>query len=898
MGKSIARRARLNIMQQNPLSIALTHSDWLRRTLAADPALEARLIAELERPFTRADMAVMLAACPLDSEDAVKHALRKLRQAVLARLIARDLSGRATLDEVMATISGLAIFSVDAALRALKPLLARYGEPVGEETGSIQELTVIGMGKLGGDELNVSSDIDLIFVYPEAGETNGERSISNQEYFTLLGKKLIAAINEPTADGFVFRVDMRLRPYGDAGPLVMNLNALEGYLITQGREWERYAWIKARVLTGDAASVYDLARPFVYRKYLDYNAYAAMRDLYQQIQQEVARRDLADNIKLGPGGIREAEFIAQVFQLIRGGREKSLQVRSTREAYRRLAELKLLEQDAVDELLAAYAFLRNLEHRIQYLDDQQTQTLPDKPELQARIAASMGFADWNSFLARLNRVRATVHRHFEQVFFLPTEDHAEHPLLGLWQTIDTPEAAGKLAGLGYHAADETARQLATVRHSQRYQQLPPKNRHRFDSLIPALIEVAASHGNPDETLMRILGLMEAISRRSSYLALLSEYPQTLRRVASLCSSSPWVSNYLTRHPILLDELLDARVLYAEPDWPALRQQLDSQLADADGDVENLMDTLRHFQHAQQFRLVAQDIAGMWPLEALSDQISLLADVVLEAAVRYAWRDIAKRHREVPRFAVIGYGKLGGKELGYGSDLDLIFLYDDPDPDAGELYARLGRKLSTWLTAATPAGVLYDIDLRLRPDGAAGLLVSSVEAFAGYQTNKAWLWEHQALTRARFCAGDSEVGDRFEKTRFDVLTTPRDIATLRDEVLAMRERMLETHPAQETSLKHARGGLVDVEFIVQYLVLAHSHYYPELTGNLGNIALLGLAANADLIGHDMARQAQDAYRHYRRLQHAERLEGQRGVSVDDTLRQHHAHVQALWQAVFG
>ena len=393
-------------------------------------------------------------------------------------------------------------------------------------------------------------------------------------------------------------------------------------------------------------------------------------------------------------------------------------------------------------------------------------------------------------------------------------------------------------------------------------------------------------------------MLYSVRMLSSVRLDIASFPQTLRRVASLCSSSPWVSNYLTRHPILLDELLDARVLYAEPDWPALRQQLDSQLADADGDVENLMDTLRHFQHAQQFRLVAQDLAGMWPLEALSDQISLLADVVLEAAVRYAWRDIAKRHREVPRFAVIGYGKLGGKELGYGSDLDLIFLYDDPDPDAGELYARLGRKLSTWLTAATPAGVLYDIDLRLRPDGAAGLLVSSVEAFAGYQTNKAWLWEHQALTRARFCAGDSEVGDRFEKTRFDVLTTPRDIATLRDEVLAMRERMLETHPAQETSLKHARGGLVDVEFIVQYLVLAHSHYYPELTGNLGNIALLGLAANADLIGHDMARQAQDAYRHYRRLQHAERLEGQRGVSVDDTLRQHHAHVQALWQAVFG
>lgn len=883
-------------MPVNTLAHALAHSAWLRRTLAADPELAAELPARLHAPFTRAEMSERYAAFAVADEAMLKTALRRLRRALLARLIARDMEGLATLDEVMATISDFALFAVDTALAALKPELARYGRPIGDESGREQEMIVIGMGKLGGDELNVSSDIDLIFIYPESGETDGDRKISNHEYFTLLGKKLIAALSELTADGFVFRVDMRLRPYGDSGPLVMSYAALENYLLTQGREWERYAWIKARVMTGDDAVLADLARPFVYRKYLDYNAYGAMRELYKQIQREVARRDLIDNIKLGQGGIREIEFIAQVFQLIRGGREKSLQTRSTREALARLGDMRLLEPEAVTELADSYDFLRRLEHRLMYLDDQQTQTLPVDPAQRACIATSMDCADWDAFVARLNRVRATVHRHFEQVFFLPTEEHVSHPLSGLWADIQEDGAAAQLGELGYDDAPQVMRSLAAFANSQRYRDLPTKNRQRIDALIPALIEVAAGCDGPDTTLTRILGLIEAISRRSSYIALLTEYPQTLKRLASLYSASPWVSNYLTKHPILLDELLDARVLYAEPDWPQLAAGLAHQLDEARGDVEAQMDILRHFQHAQQFRLVAQDLAGMWPLEALSDQVSLLADTVLAACVRAAWLDIGKRHVEVPKFAVIGYGKLGGKELGYGSDLDLIFLYDDPHPDAPDLYARLARKLSTWLTAATPAGILYDIDLRLRPDGAAGLLVSTVDAFANYQRGKAWLWEHQALTRARFVAGDAAVGDRFEKTRFDVLTMTRDPGSLRAEVLAMRERMRESHPPRDDDIKHAHGGIVDVEFIVQYLVLGHAWRFPELTGNLGNIALLGLAANAGLIDHELAKQAQDAYRHYRRLQHALRLQEGRKVMPDAALLVHYAEVTRLWEQV--
>ena len=882
------------------MAAATEHSHYLSRLYHADPALAAYVTAEAHRPFSREHMTQGFASLPCDTEEALKRNLRKLRQRMMAHLITRDVGRLATLDEVLTTISDFAEFCVETALAAVKPFLAHYGDPIGEETQTVQELIVVGMGKLGGGELNVSSDIDLIFIYEEEGETNGTRRISNHEYFTLLGKKLIAALSEPTGDGFVFRVDMRLRPYGDSGPLVMSLAALENYLLSQGREWERYAWIKGKALTGNAEALAAEVRPFVYRKYLDFNAYGAMRELYAQIQREVARRELIDNIKLGAGGIREVEFIAQVFQLIRGGREKRLQLRSTRHALTLLAEMKLLEEDTVSELQAAYAFLRDVEHRLQYLDDQQTQTLPTGEESRARIARSMGFADWDSFLVGLNQHRNQVNRHFQQVFLLPTDQHASHPLSALWQEVShAPEAAEPaLAELGYHDPAAVARQLASLARSQRYQQLPATNRKRFDALIPPLVEVSASFANPDETLSRILGLLEAISRRAPYLALLTEYPQTLRRLATLYAASPWVATYLTKHPILLDELLDARVLYAEPDWTVLAAQLEQQLADCGQDVEGKMDVLRHFQHAQQFRLVAQDLAGMWPLEALSDQLSLLADTVLAATLRHAWLDVAKRHLDTPRFAIIGYGKLGGKELGYGSDLDLIFLYDDPHPDAPDLYARLVRKLSTWLTSATSAGILYDVDLRLRPNGQSGLLVSSVEAFLSYQRKSAWLWEHQALTRARFVAGDSAVGDAFEKIRFDILSQPRDLAALRTEVLAMRARMRESHPAHPSKPKHAHGGIVDLEFIVQYWVLAYSHLHPELTGNIGNIALLKLAANAGLLDHDHAEACQAAYRYYRRVQHAERLNEHGTGEADAALSAHYAQVSALWTAVLG
>ncbi|MBV8046549.1 MAG: bifunctional [glutamate--ammonia ligase]-adenylyl-L-tyrosine phosphorylase/[glutamate--ammonia-ligase] adenylyltransferase [Paludibacterium sp.] len=873
-------------------------SRYLSRLLQAHPEEGARLQRDLALPFDRAQMQAFADWPALDTPETLAPALRALRRAVMARLIGRDVGGLATLDEVVSTISLLAEFAIHTALPVACHALAHHGTPIGEDSGEPQTLIVIGMGKLGGGELNASSDIDLIFIYPENGQTDGAKRIGNHEYFCLVGKKLIALLNDVTADGQVFRVDMRLRPYGDSGPLAMSFSALENYLLTQGREWERYAWIKARALTGDAAGLSELVRPFVYRKYLDYNAYGAMRELSSQIRREVARRDLADNIKLGPGGIREIEFIAQVFQLIRGGREKSLQLFGTRETLARLAELRLLEPSAVAELADAYTFLRNLEHRLQYVDDQQTQTLPADAEALERIAASMDFASTDAFLSALTRHRRHVTRHFEQVFFLPTESAPDHPLTALWRDIGENDIRPALAEHGYQHPDDVARLLHGLSTSQRYQQMALANRKRFDALIPPLIEVCGHFPNPDATLSRVLTLLEAISRRAPYLALLTEYPQTLQRLASLSSASAWVSTYLTRHPILLDELLDARVLYGPPDWPAIAAQLEQQLADCEGDVEAKMDTLRHVQHAQAFRLVAQDLAGMWTVEALSDELSRLADLILDATLRHAWRDIASRHRETPAFAVIGYGKLGGKELGYASDLDVIFLFDDPHPDAPERYARLARKMVTWLTSTTAAGGLYDIDLRLRPNGSSGLLVSTMQAFEQYQEKQAWVWEHQALTRARFVAGDRHIHQRFDRARRAILAEPRDPAALVDEVRAMRKRMLETHPADPADVKHARGGLVDIEFIIQYLILAHAGTLPALTANTGTIALLAVAAEAELIPADLAEAARQTYRYCRRLQHAARLNEARRCEVTAELEEHYRQAQALWHYLFG
>ena len=886
---------------------ALTHSSYLNNLLQSRPELIPELAASWQTPLTEALLLAALQPPPADDE-AVRTALRRLRQQTMAQLALRDLCGLAPLAEIVESMTLLADVTTNFALDYHhRQLVASHGEPL-DQAGRPQRLLIIGMGKLGGRELNVSSDVDYIFVYPEDGDTAGPKRIENFDFFTRLGKRLIATLGDLTADGQVFRVDMRLRPNGDSGPLVCSLDGLESYFITQGREWERYAWIKGRTMNAGVnlqpewvTAMQQIARPFVFRKYLDFGAINAMRDLHAQIRREVARKDMVDHVKLGPGGIREIEFIAQVFQLIRGGRDPALQIRPTLAVLKLLAERQLLPEQTERELHEAYVFLRRLEHRLQYLEDKQTHMLPVDGENRQKIASSMGFADWPAMLAVLNGHRDKVSRHFEAVFSDP--EAGEHPLTGLWlgQTDDETAIAG-FASLGFRQPAEAVARLGELRASSRYLQLPVSNRSRLDAVGPRLIEAAGATADPDLTLARGLGFLEVIARRGAYLALLQQYPMALRRVADMVCASNWAAEYLNRHPLLLDELLDPRLYEIATDWAGFRDNLRANLALHAGDTEREMDILRELHHGQVFRLLAQDLAGLQTIESLSDHLTELADTIVQETLPLCWRTIRKRHCEQPKFAVIGYGKLGGKELGYASDLDLVYLFDDEDADAEENYARLGQRLSTWLSSQTSAGILFETDLRLRPNGDSGLLAVTVDAFRDYQLKHAWTWEHQALTRARFCAGDPAVGARFEAIRREILSQPRDLASLREEVIAMRRKMVDAHAAKgdgQFVLKHNPGGIIDVEFIVQFLVLGHAHRHPELTGNLGNIALLAMAGRLGLIDPRQAEAAGNAYREYRRLQHAKRLSATpRGPIASAGLELHIAAVIELWQAVLG
>lgn len=890
---------------------ALGHSRYLANLLQTHPGLVPELRSTWQQPLSE-DLLLTALKQPFTDDDAVKSALRRLRQRAMAHIALRDLCGLAPLAEVVESMTLLADVTTNFALDHYhRQLVATYGEPL-DKAGHPQRLLIIGMGKLGGRELNVSSDVDYIFVYPEEGDTGGPKSIENYDFFTRLGKRVISALGDLTADGQVFRVDMRLRPNGDSGPLVCSLDALENYFITQGREWERYAWIKSRVMNAGAnadgaalgdwmAALRRISRPFVFRKYLDFGAINAMRDLHAQIRREVARKDMADHVKLGPGGIREIEFIAQVFQLIRGGRDPALQIRPTLSVLKLLVERKLLPAENEHELREAYVFLRRLEHRLQYVEDKQTHRLPEDPAERASIAQSMDFADWPAMLAVLNAHREKVSRHFEAVFSDP--EAGEHPLTGLWlNQLDEDTAIEAFGNLGFRRPQDAIARLAELRASNRYQQLPSTNRSRLDAVGPRLIEAAGATADPDTTLVRGLAFLENIARRGAYLALLQQYPMALRRVADMICASHWAADYLNRYPLLLDELLDPRLYEIATNWAGFRDDLRRNLEDHAGDTEREMDILREMHHGQVFRLLAQDISGLQTIEHLSDHLTELADTIVQETLPLCWGTIKKRHCATPKFAVIGYGKMGGKELGYASDLDLVYLFDDDSPEAPENYARLGQRLNTWLSSQTSSGILFETDLRLRPNGDSGLLVVSVDAFRDYQLKNAWVWEHQALTRARFCAGDPVVGQRFEEIRCEILRQPRDLAKLKEEVVAMRQKMIDAHASNSESefdLKHDRGGIVDVEFIVQYLVLGHAQRHPALTGNLGNIALLRIAGELGLIDPRQGEAAGNAYREYRRLQHAKRLSATPKARIErDSVEPHITAVRTLWTAVFG
>ncbi len=879
-----------NNLIEKKIRSSLTFSRYAQRILESEPNLWDELMDNIQQPFQREKMQTYLDTFPdaTSDKDSLYSALRSLRKLVMLHIAARDLSRMTDLSEVMECMTNLAEVTICFSLKCHQSWLVKpekYGMPKGSISGTDQEMLIIAMGKLGGGELNVSSDVDLIFCYPEDGETNGEHSLSNNDFFTRLGRKLISSLNDITADGYVFRVDMRLRPYGGKGPLVMNFAMLEEYLITQGREWERYAWIKSRILVGSntikLTPLKQIIQPFIFREYLDFSAYESMREMHLQIRQEVSRREIHDDIKLGPGGIREIEFIAQVFQLIHGGLNKELRIRPTLSVLRCLHEKKKLAKKMITELTDAYIFLRNLEHRLQYLDDQQIHRLPNNPADQLLITSAMYFSNYDHFLQKLNTHRANVTRYFEQVFTKSNKSESDNALTSLWneQTEDEGETVAtieQLGSIGFSNPDKTLIYLQKFRNGTRYRQLPAPSRKRINELIPILIKISVKFPPADTTLKRILQLIESISGRASYLSLLLENPHTLERIAKLVNASQWASEYLTQHPILLGELLNETDLQSKIDWPLFRIELLRLLKNTNTNDEDhtkyQMDVLYHFHYSKIFHLLTRDLEKLLPLEALSDHLTSLADLILDVILHLSWSELINKNQETPAFAIIGYGKLGGKELGYASDLDIIFLYNDSHPDASNIYAKLGKRINSWLTSYTSAGLLYKTDLRLRPNGVSGLLVSSIEAFREYQKQQAWVWEHQALTRARFVAGDPRVGEKFEQVRKEVLCQKRNLTDLKNKILIMRKKMLDAHPntTKLFDIKHDRGGIIDVEFIVQYLVLGYSYKHSALTNNIGNIGLLKLSGELGLISKSSAEEVLEAYREFRRVQHRLRL----------------------------
>ena len=913
----------------------LACSPFVAEELRRKPRLLLELIAsgQLQQTLPEAAFSDELQALLSGDEVDLSAVLRRFRAHHMLRIVWRDFC---RLADTLETVRDTSLLAEAAIIHALAhcdtQLQRRHGVPRARQTDAPQQLIVLAMGKLGARELNVSSDIDLIFAYPDAGETDSpERPLNNEEYFTRLGQALISALDQTTPEGFVFRVDMRLRPYGDSGALVHKFAALEDYYQDQGRDWERYALIKARPVTGDperARELMAMLRPFVYRRYIDFGVIESLRGMKQMINTEVRRRGLENNVKLGHGGIREVEFIAQCFQLIRGGRELGLQQRELLPVLDECVALGCLPQQAVSELRAAYLFLRDSEHAIQGYQDKQSQELPQAPLPRAALAAVMGFAGWEPYLDALASHRAVVAGHFRELIAAPDETEASAEDDGaLW---GEGLSAQSLAALGYRRPEETFAELQALQQSPRVLMLQEQGRERLRQFMPRLLRACAElasaepgevmRGDPDLAVQRVLPLVAAVVRRSAYLVLLLENRPALAELAALCGASPWIADQLTRYPVLLDELLDRTSLYSAPDKELLRGQLRQQVARLPlDDLEAQMDALRYFKAAHVLRVAASEIAGRLPLMKVSDKLTWIAESLLEQVLAVAWADLTRKHGQPQRqgsgsgFAIFGYGKLGGLELGYGSDLDLVFIYDTVSGGAtdGErsidnvmFYTRLGQRMIHIMETHMPMGQLYEVDMRLRPDGNSGMLATSLQGFRSYQQDSAWTWEHQALVRARFVAGDEEVAVRVDDVRTEILRRPRNEATLARDVVAMRDKMRahllpQEQPEEgEFDLKQGAGGIVDIEFMVQYAVLAWSHRVPELAHWSDNVRILETLGRAGLFEQHECETLTQAYLAYRSAAHQLSLQQQPGTAPAGTFAQERAAVRAKWRQLFG
>ena len=908
------------------------------------PFLLEQMLAEnwFTEPLSAVQMRAILQA-RLDhcsTEPDLHRALRQFRRQMMMRIIWRDFSFTTNMWQTTAELSHLADICVDEALNWLtefyRPKWGIAYSNAGEENDAQpQYLSVLGMGKLGACELNLSSDIDLIFCFGEHGQTQGgSRSLDNQDYFIRLGQKLIAALDANTVDGFVFRVDMRLRPYGQSGSLALSHRAMIDYYQDQGREWERYAMIKARVIAGDQQAgnrLLDDLNAFVYRRYVDFSVIESLRDMKAMINREVRRKGLLTNVKLGPGGIREVEFITQVFQLIRGGRDTELQERSIRKVLPIISGLGLIPQQVTDELAEGYLFLRNAEHALQGVADQQTQTLPEEDFPRLRMAYIMNFENWQDFEARLELERAKVSKHFANVIAAPDDDDVgdDNPsaeLGALWNGEYEPDAGARLlAEQGYEQPDETFTRLERLLNSRVVQGLQREGRQRLDAFMPQLLQAVTESDAPSRTLERTLILVEAVLRRSAYFVLLMENPGALKQLVKLCAASPWIAEHLAKTPILLDELLNPSTLYTPADLQLLRDDLRQQMLRLpEEDEEAQMEALRYFKRAHVLRVAASDINQTRHLMKVSDYLTFIAEAVLEYVLQMAWKTLTDKYGTParadgrlcdPAFVIVGYGKLGGIELGYGSDLDLVFLHDaapqgatDGDSqgkrsiDNGVFFTRLGQRIIHILNTLTPSGQLYEVDMRLRPSGNSGLLVSSVKAFQDYQQKEAWTWEKQALVRARVVAGCPEVAEKFAGVRAGVLTEDRDPQQLRQDVVSMRHKMRDnlgskpdaTGTRSRFHLKQDAGGMVDIEFIAQYCVLRYSAEHPELLQWTDNMRILDTVEQVGLLTAEQAGQLREAYLAYRQAAHDASMQKVPSEVPADQFTGHRANVSAVWQ----
>lgn len=915
-------------------------SEFVAKSCIRNPDLLSDLILskDLHRRYTSEtyDEKVEKAISDVREEAELNQFLRQIRQREMVRIAWRDLSGLSDLSETMSDLTAFAEAVVSGSLdMAYRWQCDRYGIPYSSD-GKQQYPVIIGMGKLGAGELNFSSDIDLIFAYPEPGQTRGAGVVkSNDEFFVSLYRRLLGILGQVTVDGPLFRVDVRLRPYGDNGPIVMSFESMETYYESQGREWERYAWIKGRCIAGDHDAGNRLLKslkPFIYRRYLDYGAFESLRDMKQMIALEVEKKSIQDNIKLGRGGIREIEFFGQAFQLIRGGVIPDLQEQQIQKVLKVLVKEKIISKATCEELLSAYEFLRNTEHRLQEFSDRQTHQIPSDPLDRLRLAVSMGFDHPENFFQSLTSTLELVHSHFTNLLETAKiesesdlKESEEIKLLenleSVWLMITPNDQAGRvLADAGYNDTERILKDLEHFRTASETRASSRIGRSRVDKLIPRMLKTIGRFEYPELALRRILDLIAAIQRRSCYIALLLENPDALIHLIQLAIASPWVISFISRHPPLLDELLDPRTLYVPPSREELEAELRQKMAPlSDDDLEYQIEALCIFKQVNTLRVAAADVTGALPLMKVSDHLSYIAETVIDEVLNISWRYLTTKHgNPVCRldgaicergFAVVAYGKLGGLELGYSSDIDLVFLHSGTRDqtqgnrrpiDNPQFFARLGQRVLHILTAHTRAGFLYEADMRLRPSGSSGLLVSHIDAFTNYQKNDAWTWEHQAMVRARAIAGNEFLIKRFEKIRRNILYQRRDRDQLCNEVSDMRERMRREHlnaVSEKFDLKQGVGGMVDIEFIVQYLALLHAHEYPEIIRWSDNVRILNALNRTGIIDDQTAHILRDGYLTYRSMVHRLSLQNKSAVVNKNRFLKLREIILKVWERFF-